>query len=1517
PMLVGSLGVMLALVRRRRHARQLWVRWRERFVPLLFLAMFAGVSYATNTWDYPTIFGMAVVTLALLAWRDHQQRPNAVGHLMTLIASIAVVFGLSKVFVWPFSRSFASDYTGFDPWTGPQTPASLFYEISGMWVYAAVVAAILFLIRMGWVHRIVGAVVLLLSVAAMAASVYFAWPALYVEGFAIVSLVVLIATVLLRSRQERVSVPWFGRTTAIQLELPVFDELERRPEAQRAPIALETVFVMVMVLAVFGISALTEVLVAKSDIGRMNSVFKFGMQVWVFGGMSAGVLIAWAWQKLRSYSIPVRAAWLAVTLVLVGASFVYPVTATPVRIAERYDKDAPLSLDGEAYLRSANASWGENGINFSFAEDADGIAWLRANVTGTPVLLEAHAEAYRWITRIATHTGMPSLMGWPWHEQQQRSVADAGVIIDARKQAIQRWYSSTESQQTFTEMQKYGIEYIFYGRMERAMYGDTAGKAFAQLAESGKITKVFSSGETVIYQVPVADHAAGVLKTGTLAKFPPNPLPQQSLLTTDNQSLPVVTAPGWNPLTSTIPVIVLWLLAWYLIGLLGLIPVMWLGAAYWPWARLVGALILAYTIWLPVSARLMYNGTPGLVFAVLLAAGFSVWALMRIGMGQRPRTDSRLAWFEPDQAGAYLRDGLTWVRAQLRAQRGTILRHELLFLASFAGLVLIRMANPDIWHPIWGGEKPFEFGILNAVLRSPVMPPYSPFFSGGTLNYYYYGYVLVSLPLRLTGIAPEIGFNLILATLYALMITGMGTLVWRITKVRWPWVLAVLVTGVLGNLAGAFPVGWARGFGEVITAFRENDATVAASVLGDWFMGPSRVIPSTITEFPFWSFLFGDLHAHVIAMPFLMLALVLAWYALEAASLPSIWWLLSGLTVGALAITNSWDTPTLVVIFTGALVRRVWVSDHRWRFPLAILQGCAVAGLAVAFYLPFFQQYAPQVGAIDMIKTASPWAAWSAVWGLFLIPSIIITVLLAWKHRLMRIVTATVLLFLMSAGLLLEYFPQPALAPVLSYLDNPRIWIAVLVALLIPVLLKRQSDNMLWFGLWLTCIAWGLTGAVEYVYLRDHMSDGDWYRMNTVFKFGMQSWLLLTVGIAATLPALTKKLDEMPRIPATVLAAAMLVPLLLGAAFPLGGIPSRVMYKINDEQQPTLDGLAFMDEGTYDAYDKTIPFKPDYQAMQWLKKNVKGSPVVLQSSIEFYRGYGVRIAANTGFPTVVSPLHESEQRNPDVVGARDADVVEFYRSEDPAVKRRILSKYRVSYVVVGIIERAAYGEKGAAVIAEMTELREVYKNSDTKIYAVSPNIVAVAPYANINGGGNSPNVGFPVEQIQPVEEDLSALEGAYSADPNNITTMLDLVAAYRRNGRLEEAAAVLQKGTVAHPGDVPLLHILGDISIEAGLTDQGIAAYRKAITYADNPGNVNKLITGYINAGLLDDALTEVNAAIAKNPTFYDFLMTRANISSQLGDYDSARADYNAYLDNAPEDAIFREDVQRALDALN
>ncbi|MCX6015440.1 MAG: DUF2298 domain-containing protein, partial [Chloroflexales bacterium] len=409
----------------------------------------------------------------------------------------------------------------------------------------------------------------------------------------------------------------------------------RRAEPRLPSISLETIFTIVMVLAMFGISALTEVVVAKGDIGRMNSVFKFGMQVWVFGAISSAVVLAWVWQLLSKYLATFKMGWQVVTAVLVAAAFVYPATATPARLGDRYDRTIPLTLNGEAFMSSPNSTWNENGTNFDFSEDVAGINWIRDNVRGVPILLEAHAEAYRWDARIANYTGLPTLIGWPWHETQQRSVTDVGSVLGARQAAVQRWYTDADATKTFAEIQSYGVEYVYVGRMEKALYGPQTGTVFTQLANDGKITEVFRVGETVIYQVPVADHAPGVLKTGTLAQFAPAPLVQQSLLTVEPALLPEVTSPGWNPLQNTIVIVVLWLLAWYLIALLGLLPALWLGDTPWVWARVIGLLVLGYALWLPVSARLMYNSTTGLIVAMMLVLKLSLWALFRIGMRQK------------------------------------------------------------------------------------------------------------------------------------------------------------------------------------------------------------------------------------------------------------------------------------------------------------------------------------------------------------------------------------------------------------------------------------------------------------------------------------------------------------------------------------------------------------------------------------------------------------------------------------------------------------------------------------------------------------------------------------------------------------------------------------------------------------------------------------------------------------------------------------------------------------------
>jgi YYY domain-containing protein len=1532
PLLVAALATMTALIRQPKLAAHWREFWRDRWVLVGILALFGGTSYATNTWDYPTIMGMSVLTLLLLLWRDYQYRPQVPSVIGWVIAMVGFVLG-SRVASWPFTRAFASDYTGFEVWNGPRTPTSLFVEISGLWIFAAISAFAVLLVRLRFAKPMTAAGVVLATTALFLVSAWMGVPAIYVQLSAMTVLVLVLSVLLTRTGDDIDWLAWWRtRAPAVQLELPVFADMERRPLARAVPVALETVFVIIMVLAVFGISALTEVLVAKGDIGRMNSVFKFGMQVWVFGGISAGILLAWVWQRLWTYALQAQVLWRAMAMVAVAMALVYPLTATPARIAERYDTDAGLSLDGEAFLTSPIATWNENDYNFTFAEDAAGIAWLRTHVTGTPIILEAHAEAYRWSARIATYTGLPTLIGWPWHETQQRSVADVGPVLSARQEMVRRWYTGESPSQLLDELKLYGVEYVYVGQMERALYGVQAQTTFADLAQKGQIAEVFRNGETVIYQVPVADHAPAVLKPGTLARLDPTDPPSREPMLANAQSvtadamlsvstarLEAVARPGWNPMQSTVGIVLLWMLAWYAIGLFGLPVALWWGEQHWPWARLLGLLMLGYAVWLPVSARLMYNDTTGLVVGFVLVGLVNLWALMRIDMRQNTTVDASSAWwFALDQVPDYVVGGAQHVYAVLRQQWRRVAAYEAVYWLAFVVMVLIRMANPDLWHPIWGGEKPFEFGLLNAVLQSPVMPPYSPFYSGGVINYYYYGYVLYALPIRLTGVLPEVGYNLILASLYALVVMLVTASLYHVTRRWWAALIGVLLVAVMGNPATVLPIGWSEGIAPVWSALQSEGIAGFGRALGDWFVGPSRVIPSTINEFPAWSFLFGDLHAHILAMPVMILVLALAWHALQAPRLTGVWWGLVIVALGTLAITNSWDAPTALLVVAGAIY---WRPQRAARLQIVITLVMIVSMVAGAYvtFLPFFQQYVPQISGVALVSQPSPWGAWLSMWGMFFVPTLAAIGLLVAEGRRTRIILTSVVVVMSALVSVAALLPaeQWSSIPVRDWLQSPVPWLVVVVLCLAGALLRRRGDATVWFGLWLLCVAWAVALGVEFVYIRDHMDGGDWYRMNTVFKFGIQTWLLLSMAVAVLAERLWRaSVASLPTWARQGVLVLAVIPVVMGAVYPFVAVPNRTAYRIDSERQWTLNGLQFMDTGSYFAFERTIPFASDYAAMQWLRTNTRGLPVVLQASNEFYRDYGVRIAANTGLPTVVSPLHESEQRNPTAVARRDADVIEFYRSTNLATKMQILARYQVGYIVVGPIERAVYGDMGIASIAQIPHVTQVFSQGETTIYMVLPPMQGVAPLGALDDVQPQAAEVSPAAEDTMLDETIVGLEDAFYSDPSNIDTMMLLVDAYRQVGRFNDAADVIGMTILDHPDDVMLLHMYGDSSLEAGLIDQGIQALRDAVDIDNAPGNINKLISGQIDAGLFDAALVDIADGLAAYPDFYDFLVSQGRVYALMGNDDMARQSYQEYLKQAPADALFREDVRAALSQL-
>ena len=440
----------------------------------------------------------------------------------------------------------------------------------------------------------------------------------------------------------------------------------------------------------------------------------------------------------------------------------------------------------------------------------------------------------------------------------------------------------------------------------------------------------------------------------------------------------------------------------FTVAALGRLP-----SAAFAFARLAGLLLASWLAWLLASFRVVPFGRGAILvaLAVLLAAS------------------AALAW----------RDRASLLDL-VRRERRTLLVTEILFHALLALGLLLRYANPDLWHPSLGGEKPMAFAFLNALLRTTEFPPQHPWFAGGTLNYYYFGYVLAALPARLLGIVPAVAYNLAVPALLAL--SGAGAFAIGHSLVRsaaergearasgrpfLAGLLSVALLVLLGNLGQvrlllrAFQAlgGDASGrFDPLLAAGGALKAFFGAPLPirpEEWYWNATRLIPAVagsgneITEFPFFTFLFADLHPHLMALP---LGLFLLAWALavrdggpkgRAGGVAAL--ALGALALGAVRATNPWDGPllTLVVVASAALagLARAGGGNARRRLGLAAAWGVAPVLLSAVLFRPFEASYvAPYSDLQRYAGTATPLAAWLWIWGL---PAFVVASLVAFE----------------------------------------------------------------------------------------------------------------------------------------------------------------------------------------------------------------------------------------------------------------------------------------------------------------------------------------------------------------------------------------------------------------------------------------------------------------------------------------------------------------------------------------
>jgi uncharacterized membrane protein len=137
------------------------------------------------------------------------------------------------------------------------------------------------------------------------------------------------------------------------------------------------------------------------------------------------------------------------------------------KIKDRMAPEAPHTLDGMAFMKYAK--YDDLGIRMDLNQDYQAIRWLQENVIGSPVIIEGNMPEYHWGTRNTIYTGLPNVVGWNWHERQQRSRSAETLIYD-RISEVNEFYMETDLQKAKAILDKYGVKYIIVGQLERALY---------------------------------------------------------------------------------------------------------------------------------------------------------------------------------------------------------------------------------------------------------------------------------------------------------------------------------------------------------------------------------------------------------------------------------------------------------------------------------------------------------------------------------------------------------------------------------------------------------------------------------------------------------------------------------------------------------------------------------------------------------------------------------------------------------------------------------------------------------------------------------------------------------------------------------------------------------------------------------------------------------------------------------------------------------------------------------------
>ncbi len=616
---------------------------------------------------------------------------------------------------------------------------------------------------------------------------------------------------------------------------------------------------------------------------------------------------------------------------------------------------------------------------------------------------------------------------------------------------------------------------------------------------------------------------------------------------------------------------------------------------------------------------------------------------------------------------------------------------EILFLAALLFLAFVRGQEPSVR----GLEKFMDFGFMNSILRSTHFPPLDMWYSadptnpmGYPINYYYFGHLTGAYLIKLTGIFPFIGYNLVLATIFAQGVTLSFSLTSSVIYKAYgnpptdkiikfiKFIFFGLIGSLLVNFAGnlhtiyLFTKGYEN---EKPVPFWEIFSTYNPQKY--WYPNATRFIPFTIHEFPSYSYVVADLHGHVFDIPFVLLTLAVlcnffftytennAYVSIKNSKAEQIKnkknagprefisrhvehldffrhsffdtrTLLTIIFLGFLAavhyMTNAFDGP-IYILLSGVIFFFIFGFSVR-----LIVYGVIFLLSFVLFSFPFSHYFAPFVSGVGV--NCSP----------------------------------DFLVNMQKIGPFIFEKGKCQSSPFwMMFVLWGFFWLSCLL-LIVTIRLRKQMTLLDRLFLIIYAVGTFLIVVPEFFYIKDIYPDH--FRANTMFKLGYQAYIMMSIASAYTLYAIASLKGVMRY----VLKLIYLSLFFFVITYPFFAFPS---YYGDFKKVPELDGSKWL----------ISSYPEDKELVEYINTTIKGQPVILEAQGDSYTDYE-RISAYTGAPTVAGWwVHEWLWRgSADVVGKRIPDIVSIYEGVDPMQTLTLLKKYNVKYVVIATQERNKY-----------------------------------------------------------------------------------------------------------------------------------------------------------------------------------------------------------------------------------